>query len=132
MRFLCSSCLLSLLCTSILEAQDPVRTRTSATAEDYAVPLVSKTLQLLKGQGGPITTIQEKNYIEPLSTLGDRVSIAVLKIYSADEILQTENAHAYLTVVRNAFSSKSSVLVESDRDVGVTRFVLRHLKEKTS
>lgn len=132
MRFLLSMCLLSGLYASTLQAQDPAPTGSLPTTEDYDVPLVSKTLQLLKGEGGPMTTIAEKKYIEPLSTLGDRVSIATLKIYSEDDILRTENAHAYLTAVRNAFSSKNRVLFESDRGAGVTRFVLRYLKEKTS
>jgi len=64
------------------------------------------------------------------AALGDRVSIAVLRNYTADELVQAENAAAYLTLVRNAFSMRSSVLEKSDADPRVTLFVLEYLREK--
>lgn len=63
-------------------------------------------------------------------SLGDRVSIAILKIYTGDELLQPDNAQAYLTLARNAFSMRASVVEKSDLDPKVTLFVLEYLKEK--
>jgi hypothetical protein len=62
--------------------------------------------------------------------LGDRVSIATLKIYTPNELAKPENAEAYLTVVRNAFSSPDAVHEKLDKDPKVTLFVLEYLKEK--
>ena len=95
----------------------------------YSVSVVSSTLQFLQRQG-PTNSIEAKKYIWPVLPLGDRVSIAVLRIYTADELIQAENSEAYLTVVRNAFSMRSSVLEKSDADPKVTLFVLEYLREK--
>jgi hypothetical protein len=48
----------------------------------------------------------------------------------ADELVQTENVEAYLTVVRNTFSTRSSSLEKSDAEPRVTLFVLEYLREK--
>jgi hypothetical protein len=64
------------------------------------------------------------------ASLGDRVSIAVLRIYSADELVKPENAGAYLTVLRNAFSMRNSVVEKSDIDPRGSLFVLEYLREK--
>jgi len=95
----------------------------------YSVSVVSSALQSLQSEG-PKSSIEVKIYIWPVLPLGDRVSIAVLRIYTADELVRAENAEAYLTVVRNAFSMRSSVLEKSDADPRVTLFVLEYLREK--
>jgi len=101
----------------------------SASNDRYSVVIVKSTLQFLTSNGiGGKPEI--RMYIDPLLPLGDRVSIAVLKIYSAEELVQSKNAEAYLTVVRNAFSSRRSVLEKSDTDPRVTLFVLEYLAEK--
>jgi hypothetical protein len=66
----------------------------------------------------------------PIFPLGDRVSIAALKIYTPTELAKPETAEAYLTVVRAAFSHADLVRQASDKDSAVTLFVLEHLKEK--
>jgi hypothetical protein len=111
----------------------PLKPQTTARSEPCeldAVPAVAKAFRVVKGQDGVITNVEEKKYILPLSALGDRVSIAALKIYSADSILRLENVRAYLTLVRNAFSSRESVCEKTDQEPTVTVFVLRYLKEK--
>jgi hypothetical protein len=126
-------CLLFLVMifASHLEAQKPAQpVGTCEASDDYAIPAVNKALQLFKDERAVITTVEEAKYIRPLWALGDRASIALLKIYSADEILQTRNAQAYLTVVRNAFFSRSSVVSRLDTEPKVTLFVLGYLKEK--
>jgi hypothetical protein len=95
----------------------------------YSVSVVSSALQYLQSEG-PWSSIEAKRYVRPVVPLGDRVSIAVLRIYSADELAKPENAGAYLTVLRNAFSTRNSVVEKSDADPKVTLFVLGYLKEK--
>jgi hypothetical protein len=99
----------------------------------YSVSVVDSALQFLHQflQGKrPVSSVEMKQYLWPLLSLGDRVSIAALKIYGADELAQTENTQAYLTVVRNAFSMRSSVLEKADADPRVTLLVLAYLNEK--
>jgi len=65
-----------------------------------------------------------------LAELGDAASIATLKTYNKDDLIEPENAANYLIVVRNAFSDKNHVLNKSDLDPKVTLFVLSYLEEK--
>jgi hypothetical protein len=116
--------------TSLCVGQQQFPSASSPALDDrYSVAAVSASLQFLQ-RGGSSWDI--KQYIWPLQTLGDRVSVAVLRIYTADELVQTENASAYLVVARNAFSSRSSVLEKPDIDPKVTLFVLEYLREKES
>jgi len=70
------------------------------------------------------------NLSPSLPELGDRVSVAVLEIYSPEELVEPENANAYLTTVRNAFVDRSRVVAPCDRQPNVTHFVLDFLHEK--
>jgi hypothetical protein len=122
----------SLLVTMLISAeQQPIPRATPAVVDDrYSVSEVSSAIRFLQ-RSGVANSIEAKGYIWPLLPLGDRVSIAILKIYTADELVQSANAEAYLTVVRNAFSTPTSVLEKSDLDPKVTLFVLDYLKQKT-
>jgi len=121
---------LVLVGASVFAQQQQIPAGNSAVSEDrYAVTVVSSALQYLQREGLK-SSFEDKAYLWPLFPLGDRVSIAVLKIYSAEELVQPENAGAYLTVARNAFSMHRSVVERSDTDPKVTLFVLKYLKEK--
>ena len=127
MRFTCS---LFLLIAAVFAQQRQAPLTSSPVLDDrYSVSVVSSALQLLHWER-PVTGWDIKAYLWPLLHLGDRASIAVLKIYNADELTRPENADAYLTVARNAFSDRSSVLEKSDTDPKVTLFVLEYLKVK--
>ncbi len=131
MRVTCLLCLVLILpLTPNPQQTSPPRQTTCEADEDYSIATVRAAFDVFKGQGvgSPI----EVRKLPNLLALGDRVSIAALKIYSFDEIVQSENASAYLTLVRSAFSSKSSVLAKPDVDPKVTLFVLNSLKEKES
>jgi hypothetical protein len=116
--------------TFVFAAQSQIPPASPPVVDDrYSVSVVSSALQFLQRQS-PTNSIEAKGYIWPVLPLGDRVSIAVLRIYTADELVQAENAAAYLTVLRNAFSTRSRVLEKSDADPRVTLFVLEYLREK--
>ena len=120
----------ALVAMLISTEQQPISRPTPASADDrYSVSQVSSAIQFLQRKSGA-NSIEVKGYLWPLLPLGDRVSIAILKIYAADELLQSDNAQAYLTVARNAFSMRASVVEKSDLDPKVTLFVLEYLKEK--
>lgn len=130
MRFACL--LFSVLAgTCVFAQQQQQVSHNSAPVVDdrYSVSVVSVALGLLQRRG-PVNSGEEKAYLWPLLPLGDRASIAILKIYSAEELVQPENAHAYLTAARTAFSMRSSVVDKSDTDPKITLFVLGFLKEK--
>jgi hypothetical protein len=105
----------------------PVLESPPVLEDRYSVSVVTAALQFLK-RGG--SSLDIKQYIWPLLSLGDRVSIATLKIYTTDELVQPENTQLYLIAVRNAFSSRGSVLEKSDADPRVTLFVLQYLRGK--
>lgn len=123
-RLLC----LALIEVSVLKAQTNVMP--SESNDRYSVTVVRLALEFLTAGPGVGGTPEIKRYLYPLFPLGDRVSIAALKIYSAEELTKPENADAYLTVARNAFSERGSVLEKPDTDPKVTLFVLEFLKEK--
>jgi hypothetical protein len=116
--------------TFCLQAQ--ISPNNPATASDpYSVSFVNSVLQFLKNpERRPHGTPDFGRYTYPLLKLGNRVSIAVLKIYDRDQLIVPENADAYLTTVRNAFSDRRAVLNPSDLDPKVTLFVLEYLQEK--
>jgi hypothetical protein len=95
----------------------------------YSIAAVNSALRFLQRQGVG-NSIEAKGYMNALPLLGDRVSVAVLKIYTPDDLVRTENTEAYLTVVRNAFSSRTDILETLDTDPKITLFVLEYLKEK--
>jgi hypothetical protein len=72
------------------------------------------------------------NNCPSLLQLGDAASIAVLKIYPLDDLVKSENASVYLTILRISFSDRSRVLEKSDQDPRVTSLVLDYLAQKES
>jgi hypothetical protein len=66
--------------------QQPISRPTPASADDrYSVSQVSSAIQFLQRKSGVANSIEVKGYLWPLPPLEDRVSIAILKIYTADE-----------------------------------------------
>ena len=118
-----------LVATTVFAEQQILCPNPPSLDDRYSVSVVDSALQFLQRKG-PSSSIEMKQYLWPLLPLGDRVSIAALKIYGADELAQTENTQAYLTVARNAFSMRTSVLERADTDPSVTLFVLAYLKER--
>ena len=129
MRFNCSLFLLLAGIAVFAQQQQTPLSGSPVLDDRYSVSVVSAALKLLRWER-PINGGDVKTYLWPLLHLGDRVSIAALKIYGADELTKPENADAYLRVARNAFSDRSSVREKSDTDPKVTLFVLGWLKEK--
>jgi hypothetical protein len=117
-----------LLGAIVMAGQEPARCPSLPPIDDrYSVTAVSAALKFTQRGGN---SIEAKGYAWPILALGDRASIATLKIYTPEELVQAQNANAYLTMVRNAFSSRNSVSEKSDTDPKVTLFVLAFLKER--
>jgi hypothetical protein len=131
MRLTCLFCAaLAGTCLLTVRAQTPEGTRVTET-DTYSVKVVSSALEFLKNpERKPQSSIEAKQYIYPLLQLGDRISVAVLKIFGRNQLIELENVEAYLTAARNAFSDRRSVLDKSDLDPTITLFVLEYLQEK--
>ena len=103
-------------------------------SDHYYVAFVREALDFYRNpERVPQSSMEMKKYTNSspsLLQLGDGVSIAVLKIYDRSDLVKPENAHAYLTAVRNAFSDRKSVLEKSDLDPRITLFVLDYLREQ--
>jgi hypothetical protein len=65
-----------------------------------------------------------------IAQIGDRVSVATLKIYDLKELTHTKTATAYVWVVRMAFNSPEKILLASDKNPKVTLSLLDYLGEK--
>jgi hypothetical protein len=73
--------------TFVLAWQPQVPPASPPVVDDrYLVSVVSSALQFLQRQG-PTSSMEAKEYIWPGQPLEDRVSIAVLRIYTAEELL---------------------------------------------
>jgi hypothetical protein len=65
-----------------------------------------------------------------INWLGDRVSIALLKIYDADGLKDPQNIRNYLPIVRAAFVAPRIVRLAEDRKPKVTMFLLKYLERE--
>jgi hypothetical protein len=101
--------------------------------DPYWTGLVKSALEYFKHGG---FGFDEKKFMisssgsPSLPQMGDRVSIALLKIFSPEEMIQTENANACLNAVRSAFVDRKSVSEPSDQEPKVTFCILEYLREK--
>jgi hypothetical protein len=98
----------------------------AATDEDdpYSVRAVK---ELLKQPVGFSSGFSEKQ----VQRLGDRLSIALLKIYSEEELTNPESIKRYLPLVQDAFRFPKLVPLSEDRQPRVTLVLLEFLLSRT-
>jgi hypothetical protein len=125
-----------LLATSFFAQQGKAPDNTDkAQSDPYHMIFVRSAFESFKESekfgmvsGGQIK--QFTNNFPSLTQLGDSVSVAVLKLYSLDELIKPENTRPYLTVVSLSFSDSHRVLDDTDRSPRVTSLVLNYLQQK--
>ena len=61
--------------------------------------------------------------------LGDRVAIAITKIYSGPDLADSQNVRLYLPFIREAFTNAQKISDEEDKNPSVTMLLLRRLAE---
>ena len=121
---------LLLVGTCVASAQHPAKA--FSAADPYSLDFVRSALQYFErgGFGFEDKRIRWGTSDSPgLNQFGDRVSIALLRIYSREELSQPENANHCLNAIRTAFENQSSVLEPSDKEPRVTLFLLDYLQE---
>jgi hypothetical protein len=127
MVLLCSGLIGALLTTP--QQQTQVK---PAVADPYSVDFVSSAFYFFRDSRGGFEG-EAKRFFVPtpsLPELGDRASIAMLKILKPSELVERQNAYAYLGVVSLAFAYPKRLSREADLEPKVTMFVLDYLKER--
>lgn len=92
-------------------------------AEDdpYSMKVVR---ELLKQPSGFSSGFSEKQ----VARMGDRMSIALLKIYRENEVTRPENVRLYLPLIVESFRSRNLISSPEDRKPQVTLVLLGYLE----
>jgi hypothetical protein len=109
------------LVSSSVFAQDKVKEQDE---DIYSIRLVKESVKNPDLALGFSVTEKHINW------LGDRVSIALLKIYDADGLKDPQNIRNYLPIVRAAFVAPRIVRLAEDRKPKVTMFLLTYLERE--
>jgi len=64
-----------------------------------------------------------------ISGLGDKVAIAITKIYKGPDLTDPQNVRVYLPLIREAFKNPQEISDEEDRNPSVTMLLLGRLAE---
>jgi hypothetical protein len=100
----------------------PAKATTVQTSSDYSVEEVK---QLLKQPHGFSSSFSEKQN----QRLGDRVSIALIKMFTPEELANPENVKRFLPLIVEAFQSPA-VAPPNDREPRVTELLLKFLETR--
>jgi hypothetical protein len=120
MRLATAICCMFLVSSSVF-AQDKVKEQDE---DIYSIRLVKESVKNPDLALGFSVTEKHINW------LGDRVSIALLKIYDADGLKDPQNIRNYLPIVRAAFVAPRIVRLAEDRKPKVTMFLLTYLERE--
>jgi hypothetical protein len=120
MRILIAICCALLFISSVF-AQDKIKERDE---DIYSIQLVKESVKNPDLALGFSVTKKHINW------LGDRVSIALLKIYDTDGLKDPQNVRNYLPIVRAAFVAPRIVRLAEDRKPKVTMFLLTYLERE--
>ena len=86
--------------------------------DDYSIPVVKNLLQQPEGFS---TGFSDKQ----LDRLGDRISIALIKIFSEQELKDPQRIRKVLPLIRQAFNAPNVISVAEDKSPKVTMLLLR-------
>jgi len=67
-----------------------------------------------------------------INRLGDKLAIALIKIYSEQELVEPSNVRRYLPLIRAAFVAPRIVSDPADRKPAITMMLLRQLEAHAS
>jgi hypothetical protein len=118
MRILIAICCALLFIPSVF-AQDRIKEQDE---DIYSIQLVKESVK------NPALALGFSVTEKHINWLGDRVSIALLKIYDPDGLKDPQNIRNYLPIVRAAFVAPRIVRLAEDRKPKVTMFLLTYLE----
>ena len=96
---------------------------TESRDDAYSMRQVENLLQHPAQLGAGFTEKQ-------VNRLGDRVSIALVKILREDELSDPRKVRTFLPLIRLAFLNPDLISIADDRKPKVTLFLLRHLENE--
>lgn len=100
----------------------------SGSDDPYGMDLVAFELKM-NSEGRRVTHgFSQKRLIE----LGDRVSIALLKILNPPDLKDPEKVKGFLPIIRDSFAFPEAISVESDKRPRITLFLLDYLRKNLS
>jgi hypothetical protein len=92
-------------------------------ADPYSLSLVRSVLKMnASGQ-----RVVHGWSVKGLSRLGDRVSVALLKVLDTSDLTNPSTIRSYLPIIRQAFDQPQLITVQSDKKPRVTLFFLETL-----
>jgi hypothetical protein len=97
----------------------------SAQGDPYEISLVKDMIK--QQQQTPVVNVS--SFQKYNDRAGDRIAIALLKIYTEQELIQPANVKAYLPVIREAFGMPKLIDREADKEPRVTLFLLHYLEK---
>lgn len=94
-----------------------------ADDDPYSTDLVRQLIELARmGPGRSISFLEKRQ-----NRLGDRVSIAILKLHTPMELRDPQNVAAFIPVIRGAFEVPCLICRPADRNPAVTVLLLNSL-----
>jgi len=94
-----------------------------AQNETYDVPLVKGLLQHPEGLGW-------SGFDKQVNRLGDRVSIALLKILEEKDFQSPQTVKSVLQLIRHSFLFPQLISIPADKEPRVTLFLLTHMENE--
>jgi hypothetical protein len=95
--------------------------------DDYSVPIVKSFIHATASSGVHVLMgFQQRE----MWRQGDRVSIALLKIYSLEELRDSRVVHNFFPAIQIAFEDLAWVESEQDRKPAVTLFLLTSIERE--
>jgi len=93
--------------------------------DPYEIQLVQGALSARSGAEKIVRSVTQKH----LSRLGDRASIALLKILDETELTDPQTIRAFLPLIEVAFAEPRFISLEVDKKPSITLLLLNHLRE---
>ena len=113
------------LCSVLLTFAIPLNGQ-SNEADPYSIDFVHKALSL-HSQGIYVSFV-EKN----IPRRGDQISIALLKIFTDNELSTPEIVRSFLPLIRQSFSQPEAISMDIDKKPRVALFLLNYLQRNIS
>jgi hypothetical protein len=118
---ICFTLLLLAIVGATAYGQNPPISVQEATEDDYSIPTVTTLMKQTTGLG---SSFAEKQ----VNRLGDRVSIALLKILDEADFKDSQKVKSILSLIRASFLHPGLIKYQEDRNPKVTLFVLRKIE----
>jgi len=96
--------------------------------DPYSTSLVRSELKVRSEEPGVIQSWSQKG----LHRLGDRVSIALLKVVDERDLIKPELRRIFLSIIRDSFDQPQLILIGDDKKPKVTFFLLSYLLQNVS